>query len=107
MLFVDINYFKDSIREVSPQKSAELRSQTWAYLDKHLKAGTLKEIFWFADGNGAISIWDFASAEDMYSVVNAAPAFAYFTTEVIPLVDYEGLSKISKQREAERKAAAK
>jgi hypothetical protein len=107
MLFLDINYFKDSIRSLPPAESADLRTKTWSFLEAQKKAGTLKEIYWFADGNGAVSIWDVSSAEDLYLAIQASPSRAYLETETIPLLDWEGLSNIRKQRESARKPAKK
>ncbi len=49
MLFLDMNYFKDSIRGLPPEESLRMRNETWTFVDKHLKDGSLKEIYWFAD----------------------------------------------------------
>jgi hypothetical protein len=107
MLFLDMNYFKDSIRDLPPAKSLQIRNETWTFVDKHLKDGSLREIYWFADGNGSFSVWEFSTAEEMYRTITASPAHAYFDTEVIPLVTYQDLDKLRKERATAQEAAKK
>jgi hypothetical protein len=107
MSFVTIQRFTESAKTASPERTAEVRDQSWAYISKYLKSGELKEALWFADGNGGMSIWDLASADELYRVLQENPARAHIHTEAIPLVTYQDLENLRKAREAAKKPAKK
>jgi len=65
-----------------------------AFVDKYRKSGKLKDIYWFADGSGGVSIWNFASAEEAYTILHESPVFTFLDANVVPVMDYEGATKL-------------
>jgi len=106
-LFAAIQYFTESAKTASPETTAEARNRSWAFLTKYVKSGKLKHAFWFADGSGGISIWDFDSADELYRVFQENPSKGYVQTEVQALVTYTDLENIRKEREASQKPTRK
>lgn len=107
MLFLNLHYFKDSYYSVPPEKAAEYAAASWSFIDKYLKSGKCKDRYWFANGSGGVAIWDFESAEEAYSILRESVVFPFIESELIPLMDYKGLTKLRKQSQAAQKAPKK
>jgi hypothetical protein len=108
MLFANVYSYKDSLRELPPARFAEVGAASLAFIDKYRKLGNLKNTYRFADATGGISIWEFASGEEMHHVIRESPVYAFTDQELIPLVEPQVSRQITEDlTEAARKAAKK
>ncbi len=107
MLFLNLHYYKDSYFSVPPEKIPEMTAASYAFIDKYLKSGKCKDRYWFANGTGGIAIWDFESAEEASTILRESVVFPYIKSELIPLIDYKGLTKMRRQSQAAQKTAKK
>ena len=107
MLFLNLHYYKDSYYSVPPEKIPEISAASYAFIDKYLKSGKCQDRYWFADGSGGIAIWDFESPEEANAILRESVVFPYLKSQLIPLIDYKGLTKMRAQAETAQKAASR
>jgi muconolactone D-isomerase len=107
MLFLNTHYFKDSYYNVPPEKVKDYTAASSAFMEKYFKSGKCKARYWFANGSGGIAIWDFDSTEEAYTILHESPAFPFIESELVPIFDYQGLTKIRNQRETASKTTQK
>jgi len=103
MRFLTIARHKDLLYSLTPQKRAEVLTATTAFIDKYLKAGKLKEIYFHSDMKGSIGIWEFQSGEEAGRLVLENPLISFLDVEITPLIEYDVGKKL--RMEALEKAA--
>lgn len=64
MKFVVISRHKDSLYSLPAQTRAEVIKGATAFVDKYLKAGKCKDIYFHGDMKGTVSIWELQSSEE-------------------------------------------
>lgn len=105
MRFLFVSRYKDSFFALPPEKSAAIGAAAMAFVEKYLKSGKCKEAYMQGNGRGTVSIWDFASAEEMARLVREYPMYPFIEQESIPLVESDAAVKMIKERvEAAKKA---
>lgn len=105
MKFLVIMRNKDSYYTFPPEKQMEIATGAIAVVDKYLKAGKLKDIYYHIDLMGSVSIWEVESSEEAARINLENPMLHFADIERIPLVEYDVGKKL--RMEALEKAAKK
>jgi hypothetical protein len=105
MKFLTIARHKDSLYSLPPQKRAEVLTGTSAFIDKYLKAGKLKEIYFHGDMKGSVGIWEFQSSEEAGRLSLENPLLPFLDVSITPLIEYDVGKKL--RMEALEQAAKK
>ena len=85
--------FKDSWYALSPEKQKEVMDGQAKYMEKWMKEGKLKEVYFLGNMKGAMVIFDLSSAEDLMNSAYEAPVFPFADAEITPLVDVDVVMK--------------
>jgi hypothetical protein len=82
------------------EKKAELSAGAFAFAEKYLKSGKLKEFYFMSDMKGGFAIWDVASAEELLRLAMEYPMTPYTDFETYPVVEYDSMIKLRKEMAA-------
>jgi len=85
--------------DTSQSPSVEYLEQVvkeWETVIDYKEDGKVLEVFCFANGKGAISIWDVASEEKLDNIVIGLPMYPFADWEIIPLWTAEETLKKAK-----------
>lgn len=108
MLIADIYTIKDSAYPLLTKMSAEVSAASTAFVQKYTKSGHWKAHYGFANGRGGISIWEFASGEEMSRILRESPVWGYLDSDIIPLSETNSIATaIEEAAKATRKPARK
>ena len=105
MKFLCITHNKDSLYALPPETRVQIRTGAWAFIDKYLKAGKCKEIYFLGDTKGSVSIWEIESSEETARINLENPMLPFYDSEIIPIVEWDVGKKLI--TEAFEKAAKK
>jgi len=86
--------------EASQSPSVKFLEQVvkeWETVIDYKKQGKVLEVFRFADGSGAFSIWDVVSVEELENIVTGLPMYPFAAWEIIPLLTAEETLTTAKQ----------
>ena len=89
------------------EKKAELSAGAFAFADKYLKSGKLKDFYFMSDMKGGFAIWDVASNEELLRLAMEYPMTPYTVFETYPVVDYDAMAKMRQEMAAAQKAVKK
>lgn len=87
-------------RDTSQPPSMEYLEQVvkeWETVIDYKKEGKVLEVFCFANGKGAFSIWDVDSKEKLDKIVIGLPMYPFADWEIIPLWTAEETLEKAKQ----------
>jgi muconolactone delta-isomerase len=87
-------------RDTSQRPSIEYLEQVvkeWEIALDYRKQGKVLEVFCFADGSGAFTIWDVDSKEQLDGIVEKLPMYSLADWEIVPLWTAEETIEKAKQ----------
>ena len=100
MWIAEIHYYRESLYQLPPEKYAEVQKGSIAFVHKYMKAGKWKHFFPFANGRGGISVWEFASGEEMATTLAESPIYHHLDSQIVPLMEPEVTKRLLEAAEA-------
>ena len=97
MRFLFIGRFKDVFYTLPQEKRAELAAGGFAFSEKYVKSGKCKEINYFTNFTGHVSIWDLESSEESARISLENPMRQYTEFEEHPVLDDVTASKVYRE----------
>jgi len=80
---------KDAFLALPVKTQAELMAGQAAFVDKYLKAGKCKEIYFDSDMQGGVSIWEVESNEEGARLTLENPASPFMHIDGRPIVEWD------------------
>ena len=94
MKFVVIVRHKDSLYSLPPQARLEVIKGATAFVDKYLKAGKCKDLYFHGDMKGTISIWELQSSEESARLAFENPMSPFLDMEIMPVIEHDVGTKV-------------
>jgi hypothetical protein len=107
MKFLFIGRFKDIFYTLPQEKRVELAAGGFAFADKYVKSGKCKELNYFTNFTGHVSIWEFESNEESARIFLENPMRQYTEFEEHPVLDDVTASKVYRAVMADAQKAVK
>ena len=80
---------KDAYLMLPIEKQIEIMQGTAAFIEKYRNAGKCKEIYFHADLQGSLSIWEAESEEEKIRIMVENPIARYSDMDIHPLTDWD------------------
>ncbi len=97
MRFLVILRTKDIFFTLTPEKQIELMEGSFAFVEKHKKAGNCKQIHYLPSSNGTASIWEAESSEEVTLRFLENPMSAYEDAQMYLLSDWDTFKNTTKK----------
>ncbi len=103
MKFLNVFHYRDSWYELPPEKKAELTQAQLTWNMEQMKAGKVKEMYLFGNGQGVMCIWEVASSEEAMRSSTDWPLQNYMTLDITPLIEMDVAMKVRQEMASARR----